>query len=126
VFAVLQRTDRLDWSLPPLVLIVDDSADSREMYTVALTVMGFQPVAATNAEDAFAQACNVRPDAIVTDITLSDVSAFDLTRRLRQDARTTGTSIIVLTGDSSTWLQESARDAGCDRVLVKPCLPDGR
>jgi two-component system cell cycle response regulator DivK len=106
------------------VLIVDDDGDSREMYTVALSVMGFHPVAATNAEDAFAQACTVHPDAIVTDITLPDVSGLDLARRLRRDARTADTSIIVLTGHSSDSIEHCARDAGCDRFLVKPCLPD--
>jgi DNA-binding response OmpR family regulator len=94
------------------------------MYTVALSVMGFQPVEATTAEDAFAEACNVRPDAIVTDMVLPDVSGLDLTRRLRSDPRTTHTSIIVLTGHSSDSTERRARDAGCDRFLIKPCLPD--
>jgi DNA-binding response OmpR family regulator len=106
------------------VLIVDDDGDSREMYTVALSVMGFQPVTAANAEDGFAQACDVHPDAIVTDITLPDVSGLDLTRRLRRDARTADTGIIVLTGHASMSILLHAQDAGCDRFLVKPCLPD--
>lgn len=108
----------------PRVLIVDDDGDTREMYTVALTVMGFQPVAVTNAEEAFAQACEVHPDAIVTDMTLPGLSGLDLARRLRGDARTTNVGIIVLSGHSSEVTQQRAREAGCDRYLVKPCLPD--
>jgi two-component system cell cycle response regulator DivK len=111
-------------STSPRVLIVDDDDDTREMYTVALTVMGFQAVAATNAEEASAQARDVRPDVIVTDLTLPGLSGLDLARRLRGDARTTDTGIIVLSGHSSESMEQRAREAGCDRYLVKPCLPD--
>jgi CheY-like chemotaxis protein len=108
----------------PVVLIVDDDADSREMYTLALSVMGFQPIAAANADDAFARACDSRPDAIVTDVTLPDMSGLELTRRLRADTRTKDSGIIVLTGHAGGAVQREATDAGSDRFLLKPCLPD--
>ena len=111
-------------STSPRVLIVDDDGDTRDMYTVALSIMGFQPVAATNAEEAFAQARDVPPDAIVTDLTLAGLSGLDLARRLRGDARTADAGIIVLSGHSSESTEQRAREAGCDRYLVKPCLPD--
>jgi two-component system cell cycle response regulator DivK len=106
------------------VLIVDEDGDTRDMYTVGLSIMGFQPVAATNAEEAFAQARDLRPDAIVTNLTLVGVSGLDLARRLRGDARTADAGIIVLSGHSSKATEQRAREAGCDRYLVKPCLPD--
>ena len=55
----------------PVVLIVEDDADSREMYSLALSVMGFQPLTAATADDAFARACDSHPDAIVADVTLA-------------------------------------------------------
>ena len=61
---------------------------------------------------------------IVTDLTLPALSGLDLARRLRADARTTDVSIIVLSGHSSESTEQRARKAGCDRYLVKPCLPD--
>jgi two-component system, OmpR family, phosphate regulon response regulator PhoB len=111
-------------SLSPRVLIVDDDADSREMHTVALSVMGFAPVSVANAETAFAQACDLRPDAVVTDLMLPGLSGLDLARRLRADSRTADTAIIALTGHASDSTRLRARAAGCDRCLVKPCVPD--
>jgi two-component system cell cycle response regulator DivK len=111
-------------SISPRVLIVEDDGDTRDMYTVALSIMGFQPVAATNAEEAFAQARDLRPDAIVTDLTMGGLSGLDLARRLRGDARTADAGIIVLSGHSSASRKQRAREAGCDRYLVKPCSPD--
>ena len=106
------------------MLIVDNDGDSRDMYAVALSLMGFQPVAAINAEDAFARACAEHPDAIVTNLWLPEVSGCDLMRRLRCDPRTTSASIIALTADSSDSARQRAQEAGCDRFLLKPCLPD--
>jgi DNA-binding response OmpR family regulator len=106
------------------VLIVDDDGDTRDMYTVALSIMGFEAVAAANAEEAFGQARAVRPDAIVTDVTLPGLSGLDLARQLRGDARTADAGIILLSGHCSESKQQRAREAGCDRYLVKPCLPD--
>ena len=111
-------------SRSPVVLIVDDHEDSLAMYAFGLLAMGFQPVTAANAEDAFARACDVRPDAIVADIRLPGASGLDLTRRLRDDDRTKDAGIIVLTGLSLISMGQNAREAGCDRFLIKPCLPD--
>jgi len=110
--------------MSPVVLIVEDDADSRDMYSVALSVMGFQPCAVDNAEDAFARACDMHPDAVVADVTLPGASGLDLTRRLRADSRTREAGIIILSGHAFAAAEQRARNAGCDRYLVKPCLPD--
>jgi two-component system cell cycle response regulator DivK len=109
---------------PPVVLLVDDHPDSIEMYAIALLTQGFEPVSADNADEAFARACARRPDVIVTDMTLPGASGLELTRRLREDRRTRDAGIIVLTGDAGGSTREQASDAGCDRFLLKPCLPD--
>jgi two-component system, cell cycle response regulator DivK len=111
-------------SAPPVVLLVDDHEDSLAMYAIGLLAMGFQPVTAGTAEAAFARACELHPEVIVADITLPDTSGLELTRRLRQDGRTRDMRIIVLTGHAGDSVKQQADDAGCDRFLVKPCLPD--
>ena len=108
----------------PVVLLVDDHEDSAAMYAISLLAMGFQPVTATTVEDGFERACRVQPDVVVADVTLARASGLDLTRRLRGDARTRGARIIVLTGHAFGGMKEKAQAAGCDRFLVKPCLPD--
>jgi CheY-like chemotaxis protein len=108
----------------PVVLIVDDDQDSREMYTLALSAMGFRPLAAVDADDAVARARECPPDVVVTDVHLPGVSGLELTRQLRTDVRTKSAGIILLTGHAVGSVRQQAHDAGCDRFLVKPYLPD--
>ena len=108
----------------PVVLLVDDHPDSVEMYTVSLLLMGFQAVSALNAEDGFTRACESHPDVVVTDMTLAGASGLDLMRRLRDDARTKDAGMILLTGHAAGSTGQEANDAGCDRVVLKPCLPE--
>lgn len=108
----------------PIVLLIDDHEDSAAMYAIGLLAMGFQPVTAATAEDGFDWACRLQPDVIVAAMSPADTSGVDLTRRLRGDARTRGARIIVLSGDTFGGAQDQAEAAGCDRFLVKPCLPD--
>lgn len=107
-----------------MVLLVDDHEDSVAMYALGLLAMGFEPVTAETADDAFARTCELKPDVIVADVTLRGTSGLELARRLRQDGRTKDTRIIVLTGNASAAVERQAFDAGCDRFIVKPCLPD--
>jgi CheY-like chemotaxis protein len=108
----------------PVVLIVDGHEDSRAMYACGLLAMGFQPVLAATGEEALARAGELHPDAIVADVRLPGISGLDLTRRLRGDLSTRETGIVVLTGHAGADVVQEATAAGCDRFLLKPCLPD--
>jgi CheY-like chemotaxis protein len=115
---------RSESSVAPVVLVVDDHEDSAAMYAIGLLAMGFQPVTALNVEDGFDRACRVRPDVVVADVGKAGIASLELTRRLRGDTRTRGARIIVLTGHAVGSMKDRARAAGCDRFLLKPCLPD--
>lgn len=108
----------------PIVLLVDDHEDSAAMYAIGLLAMGFQPVIAATAEEGFEHACRLAPDVIVADVSAAGESGLDLTRRLRREARTRSTRIIVLTSSTLGGIKGKAEAAGCDGFLVKPCLPD--
>lgn len=108
----------------PVVLIVDDHEDSRAMYAFGLLAMGFQAEVAATGEDALARVGELHPDVIVADVSLPGMSGLDLTRRLRGDPSTRETGILVLTGHAGSAVMREANAAGCDRFLLKPCLPD--
>lgn len=108
---------------PPVVLIVADDAESTAMYVFGLLAIGFHPVTASTADEALMRARQCRPDAVVADITRPGSSAVDLTRQLRADALTRDAAILILTDQPATT-EQSAFEAGCDRIVLKPCYPD--
>jgi DNA-binding response OmpR family regulator len=111
-------------AVSPVVLLADDDEDSTAMYEVGLLSMGFHPIATTTVEDTLSRACRMQPVVVIADLTLAGASGVELTRRLRADSRTDHVGIIILTGDGGGSTRQKALDAGSDRVLLKPCLPD--
>jgi len=108
----------------PVVLLIDGHPDTVEMYSVSLAWEGFAPISAGNADDGFARACECHPAVIVADLRLPGGSGLELTRRLREDSRTTDAGIIMLAGHVVGPAGAQAIEAGCDRFLAKPCVPD--
>jgi two-component system cell cycle response regulator DivK len=109
---------------PPLVLVVDDYQDAREMYAECLGAYGFSVVEAETGDEAVAKALALLPDVIVMDLALPGMDGWTATRTLKTDARTHGIPVIALTGHGRSDAPDAARAAGCDAFLVKPCLPD--
>lgn len=107
-----------------LVLIVDDSLHTREMYTEYLTYRGLGVVSAADAESGLALARALRPDAIVMDLAMPGLNGITATHRLKQDARTRRIPVLVLTGYAFRAIQHGALEAGADAFLTKPCLPE--
>jgi CheY-like chemotaxis protein len=107
----------------PLILIVEDHHDTRQMYAEFLAI-GFQVITAANGEDALEVVGAHTPDLLITDLSLPGIDGFELIARLRQDPVLRGMPIICLSGHSGDKLEQRARAAGSDRVLLKPCMPD--
>jgi two-component system cell cycle response regulator DivK len=107
-----------------LILIVDDFQDNREMYVEYLTGVGYEVAEAEDGEAALTVAFEVLPALIVMDLSLPVIDGWEATRRLRADPRTAGIPIIALTGHMQDAELSSAREAGCDAALVKPCFPE--
>lgn len=107
-----------------LVLIVDDSLETREMYTDYLTYRGLGVVSAAEAESGLALARALKPDVIVMDLAMPGLNGITATHRLKQDPRTRRIPIIVLTGYAFRAIEHGALEAGADAFLTKPCLPE--
>jgi two-component system alkaline phosphatase synthesis response regulator PhoP len=64
------------------------------------------------------------PDCVIIDVRLPDMTGWDLCRRMKADAATGETPIIVLTEDvSRAWAEQSA-GSGCSAWLAQPTVPD--
>ncbi|HSL23043.1 MAG TPA: response regulator [Vicinamibacterales bacterium] len=108
----------------PLVLVVEDYPDAREMYSEYLRFSGFDVIEASNGFEAVEKATSLRPDIVLMDLALPRMDGWEATRRLKGDARTRDIPVVALTGHALAGHADSAQKAGCDAFVTKPCLPD--
>jgi CheY-like chemotaxis protein len=108
----------------PLILVVDDYDDAREMYAEYLQFCGFRVAEARNGNEALEQAFRVKPDLILMDLSLPGMDGWEATRQLKADERTRHIPVVALTGHALAGASEGAKRAGCDSFVTKPCLPD--
>jgi CheY-like chemotaxis protein len=111
-------------TLPPLILIVDDNLDAREMYGMYLQHEGFRWAEAVNGQDALMQTQLERPALILMDATMPRMDGWEAVRRLKEDAATRDIPLIMLTAHAFDEHRERAMQAGADGFLAKPVLPD--
>ena len=108
----------------PLILVVDDYQDAREMYAEYLQFSGFRVAEAKNGNEAVEQALALKPALILMDLSLPGMDGWEATRRLKADETTRHIPIVSLTGHALAGASEGAKRAGCDSFVTKPCLPD--
>ena len=106
-----------------LVLVADDYPDGREIAAEVLEHEGFRTAGAATGPEALAQARALRPDVLLLDLWLPGMDGWEVAQRLKADPATRGIKIVALTAHTERAALERARQAGCDAVLTKPCLP---
>jgi two-component system, cell cycle response regulator DivK len=111
-------------SLTPLVLIVEDDAETRHFYLRAFESAGFRTAQAHNGYQALEKAFEALPDLVVADIAIPGLDGIALCRRLRADPRTRALPVLAITGYGDRHYEDRARAAGADQVLIKPCAAD--
>jgi CheY-like chemotaxis protein len=109
-------------AVPPVVLLVDDEEDQRELYRQYLEYEGYRVEMAAGGAEVLDKVLRVRPDAVVMDLSMPGVDGFEATRRIRDLPSTRHIPVIALTAYGELPM-EWAIAAGCDVYLRKPCLP---
>jgi CheY-like chemotaxis protein len=102
------------------VLIVEDHADWREVLTLIVQRLGYEVVLATNGEDGVAQAFAARPDLILMDIGLPQLSGDQATAQLKADPATKDIPIVIQTAFGTGPSAQRAMEAGAAEILHKP------
>jgi len=106
------------------VLIVDDDRDARELFTFVLEDAGATVALAEDGVTGLRAALERQPDLVLTDIAMPRMDGINMVRRLREQERTRTIPIVAVTGHVVADLPERARQAGCAKVVSKPCSPD--
>jgi DNA-binding response OmpR family regulator len=106
----------------PLVLIIEDTTDLRDLFAAELATDGFLVIDAVDGEVGIDKARKFTPDAVVLDLMLPGINGFNVARILRSDERTRDTAIVAVTALTSGRLRAMALESGCDSCLSKPVL----
>jgi CheY-like chemotaxis protein len=102
----------------PVVLVVEDDADTRTALVAALDDEIEQPIViARDGEEAIARARAYAPAVVLLDIGLPKVDGYEVARALRADPATAAAWIVAITG---TGRPRDAARAGVDQFLWKP------
>ena len=108
--------------LQPLVLVVDDYQDAREMYAEYLKASGFRVAEARTGIEAVAKARELQPDCILMDLSLPGIDGWEATRQLKADKSTTHIPVIAITGHASELASRDAHAAGCCLLCAQACV----
>jgi len=105
------------------VLIVEDERPIREMIAFGLKRAGFDVREAEDCRGARAALADHRPDLILVDWMLPDMSGLELTRALKRDRETRELPIILLTARSEEGDKVAGLEGGADDYITKPFSP---
>jgi two-component system, cell cycle response regulator DivK len=108
----------------PLILLVEDERELRQMYVAHLTMSGFEVIEAEDGAMAVAHTSERSPDAVVMDLSLPILDGWEATRRIKGDMRTRHIPVLALTAHDGSGELQRATEAGCDWFIPKPCPPD--
>jgi CheY-like chemotaxis protein len=108
----------------PAVLIVDDDPFIRKLVATTLEdVADFELMEAADGREALEMAGETPPELVFLDIDMPEVDGFEACRRLRANAGTAGSTIVMLTAAVGDEAEREAEDAGADLFLTKPFSP---
>lgn len=105
------------------VLIIDDDIDTLKLVGLMLQHQGYQITAASSGEQGLEKAGSQHPDIILLDVMMPDMDGFEVARRLRRDAATQTTPILMFTARSQLEDKVAGFEVGIDDYLTKPTSP---
>lgn len=104
----------------PIILIVDDDQDIREVTRAVLSLEGYTVLDESSANDGIAAARRQPPDLILMDVNLPAMDGWTATRVIKSDPALAHIPIVAWTSTQSQDGEASARAAGYDGYLPKP------
>lgn len=106
------------------VLVVDDTPPILHLIQRVLTRAGFEVEAVATGTDALARVDSRRPDLVLLDIVLPDLSGFEVCSRLKQNRWTAAIPVIFLTGQAETNAVVKGFEVGGVDYVTKPFQPE--
>jgi CheY-like chemotaxis protein len=105
------------------ILVADDESHILHVVSLKLRNAGFRVVTARDGQEALELAQQEKPDLLITDYHMPQLSGLELCQRLRQDPGTSGIPTIMLTARGYHLEPHDTVQSGIQRMLSKPFSP---
>ena len=102
------------------VLIIEDEADAAELFAEMMRVSGFRVLKTSSSTPALSLIATEKPDIIILDIMMPDVSGLDILRQMRQDPGLADIPVVVVSAKSMPADIKIGMEAGASTYLTKP------
>lgn len=102
------------------ILLIEDSAAFRKTVAGILAERGYQVTQAATGREGVEKALREGPDLVVLDLVMPGMRGLEVCQQLKQDPRTAGTPILILTGNDKEGQDVACLDMGADDYLTKP------
>jgi two-component system cell cycle response regulator DivK len=102
------------------ILIVEDNELNMKLFHDLLDAHGYKTLQTRNGKDALALAREHRPDLILMDIQLPEVSGLEVTKWLKEDDQLKKIPVVAVTAFAMKGDEERIREGGCEAYISKP------
>ena len=102
------------------VLIIEDEADAAELFAEMMRVSGFRVLKTSSSAPALAMISAEKPDVVLLDIMMPDVSGVEILRQMRRDPALAGIPVVVVSAKSMPADIKNGMEAGASTYLTKP------
>src|SRR5579863_7767531 len=102
------------------ILVVEDNELNMKLLNDVLEAHGYDVLTTGEGAVAFVWARQYRPDLILMDLQLPDMSGLEVTRQLKADADTASIPIVAVTAFAMAGDEKKALEHGCDAYVAKP------
>ena len=101
------------------IMVVEDDASLREIYSIRITAEGYEVVSAGDGEEGLAMTVREKPDLILADVMMPKISGFDMLDIIRSTPEVSHTHVVMMTALSAEDQRQRGERLGADRYLVK-------
>lgn len=110
------------WRIPvsKKILIVEDNDLNLKLFRDLLGAHGYETYETKDGLEAISMARNMRPDLILMDIQLPEISGLDVTKRIKADSEVSDIPIVAVTAFAMKDDEEKILRAGCEAYISKP------
>lgn len=108
------------YTMTKTVLIVEDNVLNMKLFQDLLHAHGVETVQVNNGHNAYDAIKHHRPDLVIMDIQLPEISGLEITKRLKNDDELADIPVIAVTAFAMKGDEEKIRDGGCQDYISKP------